>query len=98
MRRLSLLLILLLLGSCSRNGRDRESYGDISGSPGGISLIDPAEHMGGYGRKQCLVCHNADLNIHRGPYAVINADALNVLIRNNGLEAYCLTCHSDNGL
>ena len=92
------LLFSLLLGSCSRNGRDREFYGNIAETPGGLALVDPAEHVGGYGRPQCLVCHNADLNIHRGPYSVVNAESLNVLVRNNGLEAYCLGCHSDNGI
>ncbi len=93
-----LLLILLTLLACSRNGRDREFYGNISETPGGLALVDPNEHQGGWGRPQCLVCHNADLNIHRGPYSVLNAEALNVLIRNNGLSAYCLGCHSNNGI
>ena len=92
------LLLIFMLGSCARNNRDREFYGNIASGPGGLALVDPEEHVGGYGRPQCLVCHNADLNIHRGPYSVVNADALNVLVQNNGLEAYCLSCHSDNGI
>lgn len=93
-----LLLSILFLYACDESQRDLEWYGDITNGPGGITLINPQEHMGGYGRGQCLVCHNAVLNIHRGANSVINPDALNQLARDNGEEAYCLTCHGPNGL
>ncbi|MEQ1665662.1 MAG: hypothetical protein ABL927_09835, partial [Bdellovibrionales bacterium] len=64
--------------SCSREAsRDLENYGDINQSPGGIALVTPAEHPGGWGRRECLLCHNAALGIHRGPNSPIDAAALN---------------------
>ena len=91
-------LALTFLFACDESHRDLESYGDIASGPGGITLINPAEHYGGYGRRQCLVCHNAALNLHRGPNSLINPDELNRQIRENGEEAYCLVCHGSNGL
>ncbi|OGQ37307.1 MAG: hypothetical protein A3F16_04455 [Deltaproteobacteria bacterium RIFCSPHIGHO2_12_FULL_43_9] len=88
----------LLLVACDQTNRDLESYGDIAAGSGGITLINPAEHMGGYGRGACLMCHNAALNLHRGPNSLINVDALNQQIRDNGGDAYCLVrCHGPNG-
>ena len=82
------LFSLVLLGACGPDSRDRENYGDITVSPGGISLIDPSEHRGGYGRRECLVCHNASLNLHRGPSAGIDVDQLNRDIRAGGEATY----------
>lgn len=90
-------LLLLILVSCGHKNPDRENYGDITNSPGGIVIINPEEHQGGFGRSQCLLCHNADLNIHRGANSLVDVNTLNELIRQNGLNAYCLNCHGDNG-
>lgn len=90
------LAVLTFLG-CGDDSRDVERYGDITNGTGGIVLSDSAEHRGGYGRRQCLVCHNAALNIHRGPNSIINVDELNKAIRDRGEEAYCMTCHGSNG-
>lgn len=87
----------LAFSGCGADSRDREDYGDIANGTGGIVLSDSAEHRGGYGRRQCLVCHNAALNIHRGPNSIINVDELNKAIHDRGEEAYCMTCHGNNG-
>lgn len=94
------LLSLWLLSTiaCGSGKRDIENYGDVTRSAGGIPLIDPNEHLGGWGRKDCLLCHNAALNVHRGPGSVIDVDALNQAIRTKGESAYCLSCHGPNGV
>ena len=87
-----------LFNACSpQSSRDRENYGDLSSPPGAIILDNPEKHMGGYGRNECLVCHNAVLNIHRREGANIDLDELNTNIRNGGESAYCLRCHGKNG-
>ena len=93
-----LFLILLFLSACRNPNRDLENYGDINQSPGGKNLIISSEHQGGWGRRECLLCHNASLGIHRGPKSPIDADALNDLVRQNGGSTYCLTCHGPNGV
>lgn len=77
--------------------KDREDYGNLTTPPNTIVLQDPDKHMGGYGRNECLICHNTALNVHRRPGAIINVDELNRMVR-DGLESkYCLTCHGMNG-
>lgn len=93
-----LLLLFLALTHCGPDTKDRENYGNITQTPGGITLIDPDEHVGGYGKKECLVCHQAALNIHRSPTSPVNADTLLEEIKKQGEAKYCLTCHGPNGL
>ncbi len=92
-----LMVTTLAVLSCSQD-RQYENYGDIRTSPGGISLIDPEEHGGGYGRTSCLVCHNLELNLHRSEGSSFsNAEQLNDTIRENGGSTFCLKCHGANG-
>jgi hypothetical protein len=93
-----LILVPLILGSCGSPSRDRENYGDLSSPAGAIKLDNPEKHMGGYGRHDCLVCHNAVLNIHRREGANIDIEQLNANIRNGGESSYCLICHGRNGI
>ncbi|MGZ3712965.1 MAG: hypothetical protein ACXVBE_14470 [Bdellovibrionota bacterium] len=90
-------LSTIVLAGCGSDTRDRENYGDLSAAPSAIILSDPEKHMGGFGRHECLLCHNAALNIHRRPGAQINVEELNRQIRNGGESKYCLTCHGKNG-
>ena len=90
-------LVGILLSGCGPDTRDRENYGDLSSPPGAIILANPEQHMGGFGRHECLVCHNAVLNIHRRPGAAINVEELNRRISNGRESEYCLTCHGGNG-
>lgn len=94
-----ILITALGLGACEGSkDRDLENYGDITASPGGIALTSPDEHVGGWGRKDCLLCHNAALNVHRDKGSPINVDKLNEAIRNGGESTYCLQCHGPNGI
>lgn len=91
------IFILFFLSGCEKE-RDLENYGDLSTTPGGIVIIDPEEHVGGYGREECLVCHQTALNLHRSKGSLIgDVDELNQLIRQNGESKFCLTCHGSNG-
>lgn len=91
-------LSIFLLGSCQGGERQTENYGDINQSPDGKSLTISAEHQGGWGRSQCLLCHNSSLNIHRNANSLVDADAINTSVIQNGGSKYCLTCHGDNGV
>lgn len=87
---------VLAILSCGKEERDLENYGDLAKKPNGI-LIDASNHYGGFGRGECLVCHNASLNLHKGPDSNINADELNKLIATQGEAKFCMTCHGKNG-
>ena len=96
--RFTLVLALLVSGCEGSKTRDIENYGDITQTTGGIALTTPAEHVGGWGRKDCLLCHNAALNLHRSPGSQIDVNKLNDLIKSNGESKYCLQCHGPNGV
>lgn len=98
MKLIFLFATLTILASCGPDSRDRENYGDLSKPAGAIVLNDPEKHIGGWGRQECLLCHNAALNLHRRPEAYIDVDVLNEKIRNGGESSYCLTCHGNNGI
>ena len=91
-------LSLLLLAACGPSTRDRENYGDLSLPAGAIVLDSQAKHPHGWGRKECLLCHNVALNVHRRPGNGIDADALARLIQQNGGATYCRNCHGSNGI
>lgn len=91
-------LILIVLLSCQGNDRQTENYGDIHSGPGGKNLVIPEEHQGGWGRSECLLCHNSALNIHRNYNSSLDAEAINLKVIENGGAKYCLTCHGDNGV
>lgn len=96
---LTFVLAGFFLCSCKlQDERELENYGDIDNGPGGIGLVNPSEHVSGWGRKDCLMCHNAALNIHRSAGSALNVDALNDEIESNGESGYCLTCHGPNGV
>lgn len=86
-----------LFVGCGPDLRDHEYYGDLS-APGAIVLSDSRRHAAGWGRKDCLLCHNAELNLHQSPQSNINVEALNQAIINGGESQYCQTCHGRNGI
>lgn len=96
--RIFIILVLAVLVGCQSNDRQVEDYGDITTGPGGKNLTIEAEHRGGWGRSDCLLCHQAALNVHRTSRSVIDPNALNEVIWNNGGSKYCLTCHGPNGV
>ncbi|GIL17408.1 MAG: hypothetical protein BroJett040_11590 [Oligoflexia bacterium] len=93
-----ILLSVFIFSSCQTNERQTENYGDINQGPGGKNLVIEAEHQGGWGRSECLLCHQAALNVHRNSNSVIDPEALNELVWQNGGSKYCLTCHGPNGV
>jgi len=96
---LGMLFNSLILVSCGSDTRDRENYGNLQEGPGGVKIMSSQEHRGGYGREDCLICHNISLNVHRGPNIFIDPEELNRLYRTNGQQAYCMNeaCHGSNG-
>ena len=82
------------LSGCGDETRDVENYG----SGNAITVLrSSAQHSGGYGRSECLVCHNTALNVHREKGSLIDADQLNEAARNNNEAEYCIRCHGLNG-
>ena len=87
----------LVLSACGSDTRDREDYGDITKGPGGVVLVNPDEHIGGWGRNQCTMCHNI-LNIHQRPGNGLAPKALrDVFHARNNDTSYCMLCHGKNG-
>ena len=91
---LGLVSISVAFSGCGGDG-DLEDYGTGSSA---IVLSSAEQHPGGYGRKDCLVCHNAALNLHRESGSPIDVEALNNAVRANGESTFCLKCHGTNGL
>lgn len=87
-------LLIFTLVSCGQKDKYREDYGTIADA----RLIVSNQHVGGYGRSQCLLCHNAELNIHRRGQNGLDPNMMAELAKTNGLSAYCKTCHTGNGL
>jgi hypothetical protein len=89
---LSLILVVILV-SCGQRDKYREDYGTIVGA----SLLVSNRHVGGYGRSNCLLCHNISLNVHqRTGYLTVREDAI-AGAKVSGSE-YCKKCHGVNGL
>lgn len=95
---LILSILFLVLGCEVEEHHELENYGDIENGPGGIALSDPYEHRTGWGKKDCLMCHNVALNVHRNAGSPLNADQIVEQARTRGESRYCLTCHSGNGV
>jgi hypothetical protein len=93
MRNLLGLCLLLVLTGCNPNStRDREDYGVITNT----QITDRAQHPAGWGRRDCLLCHNVS-NIHRRPGAPVDGDSIAQMARDNG-PGICLICHGTNGV
>lgn len=92
----ALLFLAVLMVGCMDEPRQYENYGDITAGVGGIAITSQAEHPYGWGRSDCLSCHNT-LNIHKNPNSTIDENAIIQLVKQNGVR-YCLTCHGPNGV
>jgi hypothetical protein len=84
---------VLLLAGCGGSDRDPESYHEGNGA---VQLESVALHRGGYGRSDCLVCHNVELNVHRTPEVPLDIEAINENARKEGASS-CQVCHGGNG-
>ena len=92
---------LLIVAACGTEGsQEPEDYGNLLASPGGLIVLQE-EHPDGWGRPDCLGCHNA-ANIHvvnrTGlPDAQIDLPGTRALVQAQG-QASCPQCHGDNGV
>lgn len=97
-----LLLVLLTLVGCGEgiHVRQVEDYGDVVQGPGGIQLVSQSEHAAGWGRRDCLLCHNAVYTLHRNVNSNLDAEAMTQTARSYGesYPVYCLSCHGPNGV
>ena len=88
---------------------DSENYGNILNSPAGLILVEE-EHQTGYGRPDCLVCHNTR-NIHNVNRTglpscsgeipplepCVDLDEVQAIV-NDGGQSSCSLCHGTNGV
>ena len=87
----------VVIAGCGNASREREDYGDIQNRAGGVALSSETQHERGWGRRECVLCHNIELNVHQGKDSLVDPkDIVNGF--NRGGDAYCLTCHGPNGL
>lgn len=101
---------LLLAAGCGTNGDEEgEDYGDILSSPAGLVLVEE-EHMTGWGRPDCLQCHELR-NIHvvnrtglpdcndvdPAVETCLDLGEIQSITRHDG-EQTCSLCHGDNGV
>ena len=96
MKSVAILALIGFVVACS-DPKDYEDYGDIKNSPGGLALSDPDEHRGGWGRSDCLLCHNVEKNIHRRSSSTVDPDAIADKARQEGTQ-FCFNCHMGNGV
>lgn len=97
MRWIGVSAVFVLVVGCQDYDRQTENYGDVASGPGGTILINE-EHQGGWGRGECLLCHNAAFNVHRNSNSIIDPEALNIEVWKNGGSKFCLNCHGINGV
>lgn len=102
-------LPLALLFSCGTEGsQETEDYGNLLASPGGLVVLEE-EHPTGWGRADCLVCHEPR-NMHAVnrtglpdcaslavPEACVDLREIRALVLREG-EASCGACHGSNGV
>jgi hypothetical protein len=81
-----------LAAGCGNSTRDVENYGPLPT----VGLADPSQHGAGWGRADCLLCHNV-ANIHRDASSPVSGDAIAAGARAGG-SASCLPCHGPNGI
>jgi hypothetical protein len=109
LRPISIAALSMLLAACGSDGaNDSENYGNILNSPAGLILVEE-EHQTGYGRPDCLVCHNTN-NIHTvnrtglpscdevtPPASCIDLDEVQAIVSDGG-QSSCALCHGTNGV
>lgn len=97
-RKFSLLFLAIpFCIACGSTADDTgENFGNVLDSPSGLTLTE-AEHVYGWGRSDCLMCHNTN-NIHQEDRTGGGTDveAIETETQEQG-ESICVTCHGDNG-
>jgi hypothetical protein len=99
-RALFLIVLAASFGiGCGEEARDREYYGDLGLTPGGIEIVESGEHKTGWNQANCMGCHVLQ-NIHRGELGRL-IDIQTIYAR-DGIgqinRSGCLNCHGPNGL
>ena len=105
----ALAIVVCLSAACGNDGaQEGEDYGNLLISPGGLIVLEE-EHPTGWGRPDCLTCHerrNAHIENRTGlancdevpdGVACIDLDEIQDLIRQQGDQS-CTQCHGDNGV
>jgi hypothetical protein len=103
---------MLFLAACGSGSTiESEDYGNLLNSPAGLVLV-LEEHPTGYGRPDCLACHESRSShvVNRtglpecsaAPEALPNEGCVDLpeirrIIRNQGQDS-CILCHGDNGV
>jgi len=96
---LSLCLAALLMAACGDNAEpESDDYGNLLASPAGLVLVEE-EHPTGWGRPDCLGCHEVrKMHVqNRTGVADLDMEAIRDIVRENG-EASCVDCHGTNGV
>ena len=98
-RRLILTAVLLVaVAGCGSSGPPCEDYGNLFNSPSGL-ILTQGEHPTGWGRHDCLACHNVG-NIHcvnRTGVSTLNLADVREVVSRLG-QASCVECHGTNGV
>lgn len=92
---------VLTLAACGSDGSNQpENYGNLLATPEGLVLVH-SEHPDGWGRPDCLVCHNSafihTVNRTGLPDSDIDLPGIQELVRLQG-QSSCPQCHGDNGV
>jgi hypothetical protein len=97
---LLIIAISLTCGGISCGGStidEGEDYGNLLETEEGLVLTE-GEHLGGWGRAECTICHNLE-NIHLVNRTGVDLDIGTIYnqVISEGLSS-CATCHGTNGV
>jgi hypothetical protein len=96
---LSLALAALLVAACGNDAEpESDDYGNLLSSPAGLVIVEE-EHPTGWGRPDCLACHEVRKMhvVNRTGVADFDMEAIREIVRNEG-EQCCADCHGTNGV
>jgi hypothetical protein len=107
----AVLPVLLVIGGCGNSGSEEgDDFGNLLASPAGLIVVRE-EHPTGWGRPDCLACHevrnmhivnrtglpNCDDVPDPSSGDCIDLPEIQSIIHNQG-EDSCSLCHGDNGV
>jgi len=93
---LSFIFFVALISCGSEADDNGEDFGNILDSPSSLVLTED-EHVYGWGRSDCLMCHNIN-NIHlqNRTDVTIDMEEIQDQVAEEG-ESICMDCHGSNG-
>jgi hypothetical protein len=98
-RLLSLALAAALMTACGNDAEpESDDYGNLLASPAGLVVVEE-EHPTGWGRPDCLGCHEVRKMhvVNRTGVADLDMEAIREIVREEGNES-CVDCHGTNGV